>query len=297
MIEGYARAGRVLSDLLLKYAGSISQGASVLAVCEQIEREILEAGCKPAFPVNISIDSVAAHYTAEPGDHLKIGELALVKLDIGVHYDGYIADAAISICVGGYGLELKEACEAALEKAISRVREGVRIREISYIIDEEIRGHGAKPVSNLTGHMIKRYRLHAGVSIPNVRSWSSIYKLKTGDVLAIEPFATLPGSAGVVMERPPAQIFSLVRCRKPRGRVEAAIMSYASELRGLPFCRRWVSRELGSRHVLELDKLARVGVLHAYPPLVESSGGIVAQAEATVMVDGDGSHVIASPFR
>ncbi len=297
VIDGYAKAGHVLSRLLMKYSRRISQGTSALSICDQIELEISKAGCKPAFPVNFSVDSIAAHYTAGPEDDLEVGELALVKLDIGVHYEGYIADAAVSVCVGDQGVELKEACEAALEKALSHVREGVRVREISYIIDEEIRRHGAKPVSNLTGHMIGRYRLHAGVSIPNVRSWSSLYKLKTGDVLAIEPFATLPDAAGTVIEHPPAQIFSLARFRKPRRRAEAPILSYASDLKGLPFCRRWVRRELGALYVPELDKLAKVGALRAYPPLVESSDSIVAQAEATVIVDGDGNHVIAAPLR
>ncbi|RLG56161.1 MAG: type II methionyl aminopeptidase [Thermoproteota archaeon] len=297
VIEGYAKAGAVLSDLLLKHSRGISQGTSILDVCERIEHEILEAGCKPAFPVNFSVNSVAAHYTAKPGDGLRVEGLALVKLDVGVHYDGYIADAAVSVCVDGYGLELKEACESALEKALSRVREGTRVREISSVIDEEIRRLGAKPISNLTGHMIGRYKLHAGVSIPNVKSWSPLYRLKTGDVLAIEPFATFPDAAGVVVEQPPAQIFSLARRRKPRGRVEAAILSYASELKGLPFCRRWVKGRLGAMYAAELDRLARIGVLRAYPPLLEASGAPVAQAEATVVVDGDGAHVVAAPFR
>lgn len=106
-----------------------------------------------------------------------------------------------------------EAAESALENAINTIRDGVEIGKIGEVIENTINKFGFKPISNLTGHSIDRWVLHSGLSIPNVKGQNS-HKLREGDVVAIEPFAT--DGVGYVVDKPETYIFRFLRDRPVR---------------------------------------------------------------------------------
>ena len=78
---------------------TVREGMRILDVCEKAETLIHKRGGTPAFPCNVSVNEVAAHYTSPPQDTQRIPENSLVKIDLGVHVDGYIADTATTICL------------------------------------------------------------------------------------------------------------------------------------------------------------------------------------------------------
>lgn len=262
----------------------VKPGIKMLDLATKIENYIREIGGELAFPVNIGINHVAAHYTPVHNDPSIIPEGAVVKVDIGVHVDGYIADTAFTTSFNPAHHKLLEATELALEKALSAVRPGVKAFEVGKIIEDSIKSAGFKPIRNLGGHGIERYSIHSGLVIPNCYDLLCRYRLDSG-VYAIEPFAT--NGVGLVREAGIVTIYALrssVEGVSPLGRTVYDIIY--RERRGLPFTPRWyINRVLEAEAFSKaLTHLSKAGCLLEYPVLVERSNGVVAQFEHTIVV-------------
>ncbi len=284
-LEKYRQAGRILKEVREAAVGRVQKGAKLLDVADAIEADIAARGGKPAFPVNISLDTEAAHGSPEPGD-LRVFEENVVKLDIGVHVDGYIADTAVTVDLSGKSKDLLKASETALEEAIKLVRAGVSTAEIGAAIEATIDGFGFRPIYNLTGHGLERFVQHAPPSIPNKKMGQGIV-LQAGQVIAIEPFAT--DGVGIVTEGNFAEIFGLIAVKPVRLPWERDMLKAVQSFDGLPFARRWLADMKRSEKTI--DALVRAGIIHAYPVLIEQSGGLVSQAEHTLIVTEDGCEV------
>lgn len=194
--ESYLKAGRVAAQCLRFAREAVREGTPAIEIARQIDDLILTSGCRPAFPVNISIDADAAHYTPEEGDGVVFRSGQVVKVDVGVHHDGYISDSAVTVEVStDTWKRLIEASEVALERALTMLRPGMPVTSISAVIEQTIRASGFNPVENLTGHHLERYTIHAGGSIPNIKATAEGV-LREGDIIALEPFAT-PGAGRV----------------------------------------------------------------------------------------------------
>lgn len=285
ILENYRKAGRILAEVLAEAGPRVELGASLLDVANFVEDAIRSRGAKPAFPCNISLDRNAAHYTPSPNDRSRFGE-NMVKLDVGVHVDGYIADAAITVDLGGHD-KLVEASHAALEAALEMIRPGIDTAQIGKAIEDVITGYGYKPVYNLTGHGLSRYLAHDEPAVPN-RAMEKGTVLKDGDVIAIEPFAT--NGSGRISEALINEIYGLSAFRPVRLPAARTLLKEISEsYRTLPFARRWLK---GERAEYALMQLLRCGAVHRYPVLWEVEGALVSQAEHTVVVLDKGCEVI-----
>ena len=208
-----------------------------------------------------------------------------MKLDIGVHVDGYIADAAITIDLSGHD-KLTEASKAALEAALDIVRPGANTAQIGKVIEETITGYGYRPVYNLTGHGLSRYQAHDEPAVPN-KAMEKGTVLKEGDVIAIEPFAT--NGSGRISEGPINEIYGFSAPRPVRLPAARSLLKEITEnYRTLPFARRWLK---GERAEYALMLLLRSGAVHTYPVLWEVEGSLVSQAEHTVVILEEGCEV------
>lgn len=292
MHENFSKAGKIHSELKKDAKQLVMPGASALDVVQSIEKMIEDAGAKPGFPCNISINDVAAHYTPELKDELLIEENDIVKIDFGVSIEGCVSDAAFTIDLGGENPKLLDASREALDEAVKSIKPGVTNGQIGEKIEEKIKSHGFKPIENLTGHMLEPYNLHAGVDIPNIKTAAS-YELEEGDVFAIEPFAT--DGQGHVSDQPQVEIFSVagegrLRMRSSRELFVKIVNSYLT----LPFAQRWVEKEAKSRLMFSaaLKELLNAGCLHPYPVLRESGRGLVSQFEHTIIVEHDSAKII-----
>jgi len=281
IMEKYRKAGAILKQVRENAVPRVKKGAKLLDVANAIEAEIVEKGGKPAFPVNISINQEAAHDSPGIEDEREFGD-DIVKVDIGVHIDGYIADTAVTVDLSG-NPDLVKASRTALEQAIKLVRPGVNTSEIGALIEETIEGFGFKPVYNLTGHGLEQYVQHSEPAIPNKRIGQGV-TLEAGQVIAIEPFAT--NGIGIVVEGPFIEIFSLLKVKPVRMPHERELLKRIQEYNGLPFARRWLA---DLKYVdKSLTSLMRQGVIHGYPVLVEHQHGLVSQAEHTMIITEDG---------
>lgn len=287
-------AGRIAREALEYGLKLIREGANLLEVAEKTEERILDMGALPAFPANISIDSVAAHFTPRHNDEeLVFQRGSLVKLDVGVHVDGYLADNARTVEVSTQNWRgLIRAADEAVATAIEVMRPGVPLSMVGAAIERTIRSHGFKPIENLTGHSLKRYTLHADKSVPNVahlRGEKGRHVVEAGDSYAIEPFSTT--GAGRVVGKKMSNIYRIVELRES-GVEEADRLLHKihEDFKTLPFSERWCHR-IDKKAPLHLQKLLRKGIIIGYPMLVEAANGMVAQSEHTVVVMEDGCEV------
>ena len=283
IIEKYRKAGRILSEVRTLTAEKVTEGASLLMVAEFAENLIREKGGEPAFPVNISRNDEAAHSTPSLNDKTVFGK-DIVKLDIGVHIDGYIADTAITVDLSG-NPKLVQAAESALDEAIKFIRAGVNTSDIGGVIDETISSFGYRPIINLTGHGLAQYIQHAPPAIPNKKMPGGVV-LEEGDIVAIEPFAT--DGAGKIHDAGSAEIYHLVAERPVRHPSARKLLKEIERYKTLPFAKRW----LGERVDFAMMALLKANIIRPYPILKEVQGGMISQAEHTIIVTGDGCEVI-----
>ena len=147
--EKILKAGEISAEVK-KYARTIiKKDVPLLEIAEKIEGKIVELGGKPAFPVNLSINEVAAHYTPAYDD--KTLASGLLKIDLGVHIDGWCADTAFSLDLedNEENKKLIQAAEDAVEAGIDVIQENIGLNEIGAAIEKTIKKHGFSPIVNL----------------------------------------------------------------------------------------------------------------------------------------------------
>lgn len=271
------------SKIILDYAKNlVKPGAKIIEIAESIEKKIFEVNAKPAFPVNISINEIAAHYTPPLEDSTILKEGDMVKVDVGWHINGYISDFAFTVLVGKNSHIMIEISKKAVEEARKILREGVKISEISEVIEDTVNSSGLKVVRNLTGHFLDRYVVH-GISIPNVKNNIDI-SIPKGQALAIEVFVT--NGSGWVKESSETQIFQFKEEVGLRLKESKMILKMAKEeFEGLPFCKRWLKNLPKMKVELALRELIEKRALIDYPVLREESNSLVAQWEESFIVE------------
>ena len=264
-----------------------------LEICEFAEHEIIKRGGAPAFPVNVCANESAAHYTAEIEDQKTVDERALLKVDIGVHVEGFITDTAVTLCYDDELLDMTEATKSALSEAIKGIKVGVGTGDIGEIVESYASRRGYLPIQNLAGHSLEQYEIHAGVSIPNV--WGHSHSaFKQDKVYAIEPFFTTSEGSGVVVESKTRNIFGLVtRKRTKEKKLNEFLDLIWNTRKTLPFALRWFKENYRESELRSMTgDLLKLKLVRSYPELVESKGAPVAQAEHSVATAASGVVVL-----
>jgi methionyl aminopeptidase len=282
ILDAYLEAGKIASRVLARSLPLVKAGASFARVVEEVEESVRAEGAGLAFPLNLSLNEAAAHDTASQDDDRVFRAGDVVKMDLGVHLHGYIADTAGTVDLGE-NAPLVRASRAALERAIALVKPGVSTGDLGAAIQGEIEALGFRPVANLTGHGLGRYEIHTPPTVPNIRMQGGGAILREGMVFAIEPFAST--GTGFVSDGPRVQIFQQTGDRPARLPEARRLLDQVRERHGLPFARRWLR---GEKLEITLSSLVRSGHLHAYPVLRDVPGSFVSQAEHTVIVTGEG---------
>jgi methionyl aminopeptidase len=292
-LEKFRLSGKILRETREEMKGCVKENMPIIDVCEKAEGLIRAKGGQPAFPCNVSINEIAAHYTSPPNDKSIIPENSTVKVDIGVHVDGYVTDTAFTTSFNTEGKSMANTAEYALKTAIANIRADMPTGKIGGLIENAIKNRGFKPISNLTGHSVGRYLIHAGTSIPNVAQLS-LTKVKAGEIYAIEPFVTQPDAIGRVDDYPQVTIYRLVKARSVKNQYTKQLLKHIeSNFRTLPFAERWLIGIVPQeKHKDAFKELLSSKSVMGYHVFVEASKKPVAQAEHTVLIKEDGCEVL-----
>ncbi len=291
-LNDFIEVGKITKKIKEESKKLIIPGQPLEDIAETIEQMILDEGLGLAFPCNISINEVAAHDTPKTNDPRELTENDVVKIDFGATLNRAISDTAYTIDLTGKYEKLVKASEAGFKRAVEIIKPGIKISEVGEVIEKEIKSYGFKPISNLTGHMIKRGLLHAGIDVPNVKN-NIQYEFKEGDIFAIEPFATT--GSGVVADTDEVEIFSLNVPKPVRSRQARNILEYIiKEKEFLPFSIRELNKVFKSRLLVAsaLREMIESKILIAYPVLKDTGKGIVSQYENTILITEKGNKIL-----
>ena len=289
-IEKWKKAGKLARDALHYGKELIQNHSKMLEVTEKIEAYVIKNGGELAFPTNLAVNNVGAHWTPSSKSEDVFNKGDIVKLDVGVHIEGYIGDNALTVEIETNKYKkMIEASREALNAAIDVAAAGVNVGIIGHAVQDKIEQYGYRPIANLTGHRIKRYNLHSGISIPSVRERGGP-SLSNGDIVAIEPFVT--DGAGRVGGKRNSNIYHLRQIRKVRDeKATELMMEIQNRYKGLPFAERWLHK-IQDNAGKNLQKLMRAGIVSYYPVLDELGKGIVAQSEHTLLITNNGNEVL-----
>lgn len=206
-IESMRRASRVVAEVLKQLKSRVKPGVTTAELDKFAEQRVRELGATPAFlgyrgypaTLCVSINEEIVHGIPSPKRVVRDGDI--VSLDMGAVAGGFYGDAAVTVAAGEpspQALRLMEVTRVSLEKALSAVKAGARLGDVSHAVEAYALANGMAVVKEFTGHGIGR-RLHEEPSIPNFGRAGTGPVLKAGMTLAIEPMLCL-GKADVVVK-------------------------------------------------------------------------------------------------
>ncbi|MFH1588145.1 MAG: type II methionyl aminopeptidase [Candidatus Diapherotrites archaeon] len=284
-LENYLKAGEINKKAQKKAKEVLQLGANLLDAVEEIEASILKNNGKLAFPVNLSVNEIAAHFTPPSNCVQSIEDNDLIKVDIGVHVEGFIADAAFSIAFNKKHEKLIQASENALEAGVKKFKAEIELKEIGKVIQKEINSMGFNPIQNLSGHGLGKGVVHAPPTIPNIEN-NDDRAIEDNSAYAIEPFAT--DGRGYVREGIQTEILQLEKVKPIRNMHARKILEFIEEeYEFYPFALRQLEKGIKMQEFnlkIGLKELRQKELLKAYPILKEEEGKIVSQAETSLVL-------------
>lgn len=280
------KAGKIAARVLKEVSSEIKAGAKVYTICTLAEKKIIDYGGRPAFPACVSMNHAVAHYTSPPSDKLIIPDFGLVKLDIGVHIDGYAVDTALTIDIDGSLEGFVVATDDALQEAIDLMVPGASLSDVGARIEKVIKEYGLRSIKEVCGHNLKRYQLYGGKRVPNGKERGA-GNIEVGEYYAVEPYAT---SGRGVIDSKNIYVFANTGSEQEVEGVAEKLRQHLLEKYGpFPFALRWIGSKEKSVDVEEsIRELLKYRIVKGHPVILEKSGRPVSQSEHTVFISENG---------
>jgi methionyl aminopeptidase len=293
---------------------SLAPGMSYLNICETLENKTRELFGRDdkiegiGFPTGFSVNNIAAHDSANPGDTRVLSYGDVVKIDFGTHVNGNIIDSAFTVAFDPKFESLLQSTKDGTWTGIRMAGPDALINEISADIKEAIESYEIEldgktlpihAITNLGGHTIEPYTIHAGkLVLGGPSKTQDNIRMSTGECFAIETFATtgdtnsimrdvsLPTNHYMKNKTHPNISFSHGSTRK--------LYNWITEHKGtLPFCTRWLTKDLGMGCNMGLRELVQKNVITPYEPLITAPGTYTSQWEHTIYLHDYGKEVLS----
>jgi len=289
----------------------IKPGMKMIDIADTIETSLRNTiaadGTKRgiAFPTGLSLNNVAAHYTPNAGDTRVLKETDVLKVDIGLHVNGWIIDSAFTMAFDPIYDPLLETVREATNAGVKAAGIDVRLCEVGDAIYEVMTAgeitlgrhtHPIVPIRNLMGHSLGLYTIHAGKSIPCIKGSGDQTKMEEGDIFACETFGST--GHGLVLDDNEVSHFMKAPVMPPSGlrggpKAKELYTHINRNYSTLAFARRWLDQAGITRYAIALKSLCDCGAVNPYPPLVDADGSFTAQFEHTFALKPTGKEVFS----
>mmetsp|Transcript_54845 Transcript_54845/g.63068 ORF Transcript_54845/g.63068 Transcript_54845/m.63068 type:complete len:387 (-) Transcript_54845:216-1376(-) len=314
VIDKYQAAGKIANETLEKIIKKCVPGAGIVDICafgdEEIEKEVkkvynkkkLEKGI--AFPTCLSVNEICGHFSPLRSEPCALKEGDLVKIDLGVHIDGFISITAHTIVVSekadavveGRKADVIHAAYNALQVALRLLKPGQKNNDVTEHIAKVVESYKCNPVEGVLSHELKKHLIDGNNCIINKATFDQKvddYEFQVNEVYGLDIIA----STG---EGKPRE--TEVRCTVYKRAIEKAYSlklkasrQFFSELNEryptLAFSMRSFEDETVAK--LAVNECVKHELLHAYPVLAEKEGELVAQFKYTVMILKGGTVVVS----
>lgn len=304
----YRKGAEIHRRVRAMVQSNIQPGMTTTEVAEMIENTVRDMTASTdskvtgmGFPVGLSLNHVAAHYTPNAGDTTIIKKEDVLKIDFGVHVNGHIVDCAWTQTFDDRYDSLLNAVRAATNEGIKVAGIDVRLTDIGEAIEEVMESHEIeldgkvypiKCIRNLCGHNILPYKIHGGKSIPIVKNGDNT-KLEEGEVIAIETFGST-GKGYIIQQGECSHYSRNDTTTTPKlSKAKELLATIDKNFGTIPFCRRYLDRVGEDKYLFALNNLVKEGIVTEHPPLVDIKGCYTAQFEHTVLLHPHRKEVVS----
>lgn len=292
----------------------LTPGMSYLNICNMLESKTKELFGQDnkiegiGFPTGFSVNNIAAHDSANPLDKRILTYDDVVKIDFGTHVNGNIIDSAFTVAFDPKYENLLQATKDGTWTGIKMAGPDVLINEVSDEIQEAIESYEIeldgkiipiKAITNLGGHTIEPYTIHAGkLVLGGSNPDQNNMRMNAGECFAIETFATTDNTNSIMRDVTiPVNHFMK---KKLHSNISFSfgstrkLYNWITNNRGtLPFCTRWLTEELGSSYHMGIKELVNKNVITPYEPLITSPGTYTSQWEHTIYLHDYGKEILS----
>uniref|UniRef100_A0A1I7YJE7 Peptidase_M24 domain-containing protein n=1 Tax=Steinernema glaseri TaxID=37863 RepID=A0A1I7YJE7_9BILA len=314
VLNKYINAGKLAEQVMTEIIPKIVAGASVTELCTEGDKRIVELTANfnkkdkklkrgIALPVCISVDNVICHYaplTSDPDTILKEGDM--VKIDLGVHIDGFIGTCAHTVVVGaskdnkvtGPKADVIVAAYNAMETAVRMLHAGkFKSTEVSAMIDDIAVVYNVKPVENMLSHQVEQNLIDGDKFIVVNPSEEQKTKIESHDfekyeVYAVDIFMSTgegkakPHTARTTVYRRLEEAVYNLKMKASRTFYSDVSLKHGTLLFNLRDC------DDENKAKMAVNECERHGLLKAFPVFADAEGSFVAQFKATVIIQPSG---------
>jgi len=308
VMNKYTTAATIANNALAKVVSELKAGATLFSLCETGDKFINEEVKKVlkshkidrgvAFPTCISRNNVVGHFSAEAEDKDVLENEDLVKIDLGVHLDGYIATAAHTHIVGQTGqatsgkkADVICAAHVAGEAVLRALKPGATNKDITAIIKQVADVYKVNPVEGVLSHKMSRFIIDGQKIIMNKTTadqQTEEYEIEEHDVFGIDIVMSTGDGKPKEKDRK-ATIYKRVVDQSYMLKMQASRKVYTEinkKFPALPFSIRFMEE----KHVrFGLSELEKHGLINAFPVLYEKNGEFVAQFKYTALIGNRGA--------
>jgi len=308
------KAAQIHKKISKNIINDIRPGLSLKKIVEIIETNIIketkinninEINNGIAFPIGVSVNNCAAHFTPNYHDvDIILKENDIIKIDYGVHKNGIIIDSAFTLHFDEKFDEFINISKDLTNFAVKKCGPDAILGEIGCEIEEYIKNteifienklYKLKTMEDLSGHLIKPFEIHAGKAVPNIKIDYPL-RMKEDEFYAIEPFITTGLGKSILKE--PNSHYMLIKNHEKKiesnnynqSKFYKLYKSIFKNYNNLPFCSRWLyeSNLIDSDSYFLLEELVQNNILNSFPPIYDIEGSLISQFEHTIFIKHNG---------
>jgi curved DNA binding protein len=311
VLDKYQAAGKIVNAVLERVIAKATAGASVAEICEfgdkELDAELAKVYAKKkmekgiAFPTCVSANEIAGHYSPLKSETTTLKDGDLVKIDLGVHIDGFIAVAAHTVVVGGQAVDGKKAdvvlaAYNALQGALRTMKPGNTNYDVTDVIGQVAESYKCQPLEGVLSHELKKHLLDGNNVIINKATFDQKveeHEFNLNEVFGLDVFVST-GEGKTKETEYRSTIYKRAIERTYTLKLKASRAFYAEAVDKYPtmaFTLRSFADETSAK--LGVSEAVKHDLFHAYPVLTEKAGEFIAHFKYTVAIMKNGISIIA----